>query len=84
MTKSAFIPLQVFRAAIWKVDDVNAEVGGYHIKVDGDSDMKLGFNVGGGIDYLIGDHLMLNGEIKYEYLKDADWVLFCIGVGYRF
>ena len=72
------------RAAFWKVDDINANVGDVHIKVDGDNEMKIGFNVGGGIDYLIGDHLMLNGEIKYEYLKNADWVLFCVGVGYRF
>jgi len=82
--KIRLYPLAGIRAAFWKVDDINASVGDVHIKVDGDSEMKIGFNVGGGIDYLIGDHLMLNGEIKYEYLKNADWVLFCVGVGYRF
>ncbi len=82
--KIRLYPLAGIRAAFWKVDDINANVGDVHIKVDGDSEMKIGFNVGGGIDYLIGDHLMLNGEIKYEYLKNADWVLFCVGVGYRF
>ena len=82
--KIRLYPLAGIRAAFWKVDDISANVGDVHIKVDGDSELKLGFNVGGGIDYLIGDHLMLNGEVKYEYLKNADWVLFSIGVGYRF
>ena len=26
----------------------------------------------------------LNKSVKEYYFKDADWVLFCIGVGYRF
>ena len=82
--KIRLYPLAGFRAAIWKVDDVNADVGGYHIKVDGDSDMKLGFNAGGGIDYLLGEHWGLNAEVKYQYLKGADQVQFSVGVGYRF
>ncbi len=69
-------PLTGICAAFWKVVDINASVGAVTIKVDGDSEMKIGFNVGGCIDYLIGDYLMLNGEIKYEYLKNADQVLY--------
>ena len=75
-------PLAGIRAAFWHADDIN--VGGFHVDMKDDTEVKMGFNVGGGIDYLIGDHLMLNGEVKYEYLKHGDWVLFCVGVGYRF
>jgi hypothetical protein len=38
-----------------------------------------------GIDYLIGDHLMLNSEIKYQrfFSEDVGQVMFMIGVSYR-
>lgn len=80
--KVRLYPLAGGRLALWHADNVDA--GAWRFERDDKTHYEIGFNVGGGIDYLVGDHLTLNGEVKYEYLKNADWVLFAVGVGYRF
>jgi len=52
--------------------------------VDNDSDGHFGLDGGGGVDYVINDHLILNAEAKYQFLKDADQAHFSIGVSYIF
>lgn len=59
----------------------------YDTLIGKESDVEGYFigNGGVGIDYLIGDHLMLNSEIKYQrfFSENVGQVLFMIGVSYR-
>ena len=52
--------------------------------VDHESDGRFGINGGGGIDYVINEHLIVNAETKYQYIEDADQVCFSLGVSYVF
>ena len=52
--------------------------------VDGQTDSKLGANLGAGIDYLMNDHWGLNGEVKYQIISHASQVVFSVGASYRF
>ena len=80
--KIQLYPLAGGRVAIWRVDDANA--GGWHFDSDDKTHYEIGFNAGGGIDYLIGERWLVNAEVKYQYIKNADQVQFAVGVGYRF
>ena len=61
-----------------------AGVAGYEVGTDGQTDTKVGANVGGGIDFLLTDHLGLNAEVKYQIISHASQVVFGIGASYRF
>ena len=52
--------------------------------VDNESDGRFGVNGGGGIDYVVNEHFIVNAEAKYQYIKKTSQVLFLVGVGYRF
>jgi outer membrane protein X len=80
--KIQLYPLLGGRVAIWHVDDVNVDV--WHFDNSDNSHYEIGLNAGGGIDYLLGEHWLVNAEVKYQYIKDADQVLFSVGLGYRF
>ena len=48
------------------------------------SETKVGFNIGGGIEYFISDNLKVNAEIKYQYVKDFDRPVISAGIAYVF
>ena len=75
-------PLAGGRIAFWHADDVN--VSGWSFERDDKTHYEIGCNLGGGIDYLVGEHWLLNAEIKYQIIKNADQVQLLIGAGYRF
>ena len=80
--KVRLYPLAGGRLAFWHADDVNAS--GWGFDRDDKTHYEIGFNLGGGIDYLLGDHWGMNAEVKYQYLKNASQMQFVVGVGYRF
>lgn len=45
---------------------------------------RLGVNAGGGAEMDITDKLMLNFELKYQFVSDFDQAIFNIGVAYMF
>jgi outer membrane protein X len=45
---------------------------------------RLGINAGGGIEFDIADKLMLNFELKYQFVSDFDQTIFNVGVSYIF
>ena len=45
---------------------------------------RLGINAGGGAEMDITDKLMLNFELKYQFVSDFDQAIFNIGVAYMF
>ena len=45
---------------------------------------RLGINLGGGAEMDITDNLMINAELKYQYVNDLDQAVFNIGVAYMF
>ena len=55
----------------------------YDTLIGKESDVE-GYFIGNG-GYLIGDHLMLNSEIKYQrfFSENVGQVMFMIGVSYR-
>ena len=77
-------PLAGVVLGIWHADGVNVSYGGMDFGVDGQTDSKFGCNLGGGIDYLMGDHWGLNAEVKYQIISHASQVVFGIGASYRF
>ena len=77
-------PLAGVVLGIWHADGIDVSVGGYDFSFESQTDSKFGANLGGGIDYLLGEHWGLNAEVKYQYIKKASQVLFLVGVGYRF
>jgi outer membrane protein X len=78
-------PLAGVCLGIWHADDIDVmSYGGQGVHVDGQTDSKFGANLGGGIDYLLSDHLSLNAEVKYQIISHADQVVFGIGASYRF
>ena len=52
--------------------------------VDREADGRFGVNGGGGIDYVINDHFIVNAESKYQFLNEDSQVHFSIGVSYLF
>lgn len=48
------------------------------------SDSNIGFNAGAGIEYFVSEKFKLNAEVKYQYVKDGDWLVFGIGAAYVF
>ena len=52
--------------------------------VDREADGRFGIDGGGGIDYVINEHLILNAESKYQFLDEGSQVHFSIGVSYLF
>lgn len=45
---------------------------------------RLGVNLGGGFEMDITDNLMLNLELKYQFVSDFDQAIFNIGIAYMF
>ena len=45
---------------------------------------RLGVNLGGGAEMDITDKLMLNFELKYQFVSDLDQAIFNIGIAYMF
>ncbi len=82
--KVRLYPLAGVVLGIWHADGVNVSYGGMDFGVDGKTSTKFGGNVGGGFEYLVSDHLSLNAEVKYQYLKNVSQLLFVAGVGFRF
>ena len=82
--KVRLYPLAGVVLGIWHADGVNVSYGGMDFGVDGQTDSKVGANVGGGFEYLLSDHLSLNAEVKYQIISHASQVVFGIGASYRF
>jgi len=80
--KVRLYPLAGGRLVFWHLDDENAS--GWHFDRDDKTHYEIGINLGGGIDYLLGDHWGVNAEVKYQYIKDNSQVQFGVGLGYRF
>lgn len=77
-------PLSGVVLGIWHADGVNVSYGGMDFGVDGQTDSKFGANLGGGIDYLLNDHVALNAEVKYQIISHASQLVFAVGASYRF
>ena len=77
-------PLAGVVLGIWHADGVNVGYGGMNFGVDGQTNTKFGANLGGGVDYLVSEHLGLNAEVKYQIISHASQVVFGIGASYRF
>ncbi len=77
-------PLAGVVLGIWHADGVNVSYGGMNFGVDGQNNTKFGANLGGGVDYLVSEHLGLNAEVKYQIISHASQVVFGIGASYRF
>ena len=45
---------------------------------------RLGVNLGGGAEMDITDKLMLNFELKYQFVSDLDQAIFNVGIAYMF
>ena len=45
---------------------------------------RLGINIGGGAEMDITDKLMLNFELKYQFVNDFDQAIFNFGIAYMF
>ena len=45
---------------------------------------RLGVNVGGGVEADITDKLILNFELKYQFVSDLDQTMFNVGIAYMF
>ena len=45
---------------------------------------RLGVNLGGGAEMDITDKLMLNFELKYQFVSDLDQTMFNVGIAYMF
>lgn len=80
--KIQLYPLLGGRVAMWNADDVNS--ASWLFDRSDKTHYEIGLNAGGGIDYLLGEHWLLNAEVKYQYIKKANQVLLSVGVGYRF
>lgn len=80
--KVRLYPLAGGRVAFWHADDVEADA--WRFERDDKAHYQIGINLGGGIDYLLGDHWVVNAELKYQYLKGGSQALFVVSVGYRF
>ncbi|MBQ6080071.1 MAG: outer membrane beta-barrel protein [Muribaculaceae bacterium] len=80
--KIQLYPLVGGCAAIWRQSDT--DVDGWRFESGDKTHYEIGLNVGGGIDYLLGEHWLINAEVKYRFMKNADQVLFGVGVGFRF
>ena len=48
------------------------------------SDTKLGFNIGGGVDFALTDDLYLNGEVKYQIVSGYNQAVMSAGIVYKF
>ena len=49
-----------------------------------DNITRLGVNLGGGVEFDIADNLMLNFELKYQFVSDLDQAVFNVGIAYMF
>jgi outer membrane protein X len=47
------------------------------------SRVRLGVNIGAGIEYQLNDQIKLNADFKYQYLKDFDRPVIAIGACYK-
>ena len=45
---------------------------------------RLGINIGGGAEMDITDKLMLNFELKYQFVSDLNQAMFNVGIAYMF
>lgn len=45
---------------------------------------KFGVNLGAGIEYRLDDHLKVNCDVKYQYIKDIDRPVVSLGASYLF
>lgn len=61
------------------------EKGNGELNADGSYDTgKFGVNLGGGAQYDLTDHLMLNFEVKYSLVSDLDQCVISLGAAYKF
>ena len=49
-----------------------------------DNVTRLGVNLGVGAEFDIADNLMLNFELKYQFVSDLDQAVFNVGIAYMF
>ena len=45
---------------------------------------RLGVNLGGGVEMDITDNLLINCELKYQYVSDFEQAIFNVGIAYMF
>lgn len=71
-----FYPLAGLTFAHWSAD----------LGVDGAeiTNSKFGVNLGGGAEYDITNELMINFEVKYQFVSDLDQAIFSLGIAYMF
>lgn len=62
--------------------DVPATIAGIPVGEVSDSDTKVGFNIGGGVDYFLTEKVKLNAELKYQIVKDLDRPVLSVGIAF--
>ena len=48
------------------------------------NEIRFGFNLGAGVQYPVAENIDLGFELKYQFAKDFDQVVFGINAAYRF
>lgn len=71
-----FYPLTGLTFAGWNFD---YNIDGYSTDVT-----RLGLNLGGGAEMDITDNLLINCELKYQFVNDLDQAIFNVGIAYMF
>lgn len=58
----------------------------FEYKIEGFSTdvSRLGVNSGGGVEMDITDNLLINCELKYQYVSDFEQAIFNVGIAYMF
>lgn len=58
----------------------------FEYKIEGFSTdvSRLGVNLGGGVEMDITDNLLINCELKYQYVSDFEQAIFNVGIAYMF
>lgn len=77
MTSNARLyPLGGFTFARWRADfgTDGAEI----------THSKFGLNLGGGAEFDIADELMINFELRYQFVSDFNQAIFNVGIAYMF
>lgn len=75
-------PLAGLTALGVKFDVPTISIGNTTIGGGSGSDTKVGFNIGGGVDYFLSETIKLNAELKYQIVSDFDRPVLSVGIAF--
>lgn len=76
-------PLAGVSYIYWKADYEGAVDDALYGDVD-DSESKIGFNLGAGVEYDLTDKLSIFAEGRYQFVSDFDQAVIGVGLTYKF